>query len=92
MSDAISAALAVAILLIEFTCDNQQYSFQAYKRAYLATKNGEKNVEPYDPKKQWIGSRLNWTPEDAERGFITKGRWAYSRHPNFACEQSFWVS
>jgi len=91
-SDVIFAAAAVAALIIEFTSDNQQYSFQAYKRAFLATKNGETNVEAYDPKKQWIGARLNWTPEDAERGFVTKGRWAYSRHPNFACEQLFWVS
>jgi steroid 5-alpha reductase family enzyme len=33
---------------------------------------------------------LNLTPADAHRGFLTKGLWAYSRHPNFACEQTFW--
>lgn len=26
-----------------------------------------------------------------ERGFNTRGMWAASRHPNFACEQSVWV-
>ena len=25
-----------------------------------------------------------------ERGFITSGLWGYSRHPNFAAEQSIW--
>lgn len=30
------------------------------------------------------------TPEDAQRGFVTKGLWAWSRHPNFACEQVTW--
>lgn len=25
-------------------------------------------------------------------GFITRGLWAISRHPNCTCEQSFWVS
>lgn len=26
------------------------------------------------------------------RGFITSGLWAYSRHPNFAAEQSVWLT
>jgi steroid 5-alpha reductase family enzyme len=25
-----------------------------------------------------------------ERGFITNGLWGYSRHPNFAAEQTIW--
>ncbi|KAN0063980.1 hypothetical protein ACQY0O_003586 [Thecaphora frezii] len=29
-------------------------------------------------------------PEDADRGFVTRGLWAWSRHPNFACEQTTW--
>lgn len=28
--------------------------------------------------------------EDLDRGFITSGLWAYSRHPNFFAEQSIW--
>jgi steroid 5-alpha reductase family enzyme len=43
----------------------------------------------HDPK-AWPGSRINWTREDAKRGFVTRGLWAWSRHPNFACEQLFW--
>jgi steroid 5-alpha reductase family enzyme len=90
-SDIILASFAVALLFVEFTSDNQQYSFHTYKHAYLAAKKGNEKVEPYDARKQWLGSRLTWTPADAERGFLTRGLWAYSRHPNFACEQSFWV-
>ncbi|KAG6373315.1 hypothetical protein JVT61DRAFT_6456 [Boletus reticuloceps] len=40
---------------------------------------------------EWYGARIAWTKRDAERGFATKGLWAWSRHPNFFCEQSFWV-
>ena len=29
--------------------------------------------------------------ETLDRGFNTTGLWAYSRHPNFAAEQSVWV-
>lgn len=31
-----------------------------------------------------------YTQADLERGFITTGLWAYSRHPNFAAEQTIW--
>lgn len=27
---------------------------------------------------------------DRKRGFVTRGLWAWSRHPNFACEQLVW--
>jgi steroid 5-alpha reductase family enzyme len=27
---------------------------------------------------------------DLDRGFVTSGLWGYSRHPNFAAEQSIW--
>lgn len=28
---------------------------------------------------------------DLDRGFVTTGLWGYSRHPNFAAEQSIWL-
>lgn len=34
---------------------------------------------------------ITWTPLDASRGFVTRGLWAWSRHPNFACEQIMWT-
>jgi steroid 5-alpha reductase family enzyme len=33
---------------------------------------------------------LDWTEQDAKLGFLKRGLWAHSRHPNFTCEQSFW--
>ncbi|KAF8072047.1 hypothetical protein FPV67DRAFT_1667492 [Lyophyllum atratum] len=90
LSDLLLAALALVDLAFEFTSDNQQWAYHSYKHAYLASEKGENGVEPYDKKQQWPGARLNFTPEDAKRGFITRGLWAYSRHPNFLCEQSFW--
>lgn len=90
LPDLFLAALALVDLALEFTSDNQQWAFHSYKLSYLATEKGESGVELYDKKQQWPGARLNFTPEDAKRGFITRGLWAYSRHPNFLCEQSFW--
>jgi steroid 5-alpha reductase family enzyme len=80
MSDHILASLALVTLMAEFTADNQQYSFQTYKQSRVINKN------------EWIGARIQWTPEDAKRGFVTRGLWAWSRHPNFLCEQMFWVT
>lgn len=31
-----------------------------------------------------------YSQREIERGFITRGLWGYSRHPNFAAEQSIW--
>ncbi|TCD69191.1 hypothetical protein EIP91_008487 [Steccherinum ochraceum] len=78
-SDYILGTLAIIDLACEFTADNQQYSFQTYKQSGVHEKN------------DWPGARIAWTPEDAKRGFVTRGLWAWSRHPNFFCEQSFWA-
>ncbi|KAL9714191.1 hypothetical protein Ac2012v2_002500 [Leucoagaricus gongylophorus] len=89
-SDYILASVTLGILTFEFVADNQQFAFQTYKHAYLAHSKGIKTVTPYLERKQWPLARLDWTPSDARRGFVTKGLWRFSRHPNFACEQSFW--
>ncbi|CCL98384.1 uncharacterized protein FIBRA_00379 [Fibroporia radiculosa] len=78
-SDYILGTLAFVDVVLEFVADNQQYSFQTYKHTGAHEKN------------EWIGARIKWTPRDAQRGFITRGLWAWSRHPNFLCEQTFWV-
>ena len=91
-SDYLLAALSLVDLLFEFTADNQQYAFHAYKHDILAKEKGDKTVAEYNPSDQWPGARLAWTKDDAHRGFITRGLWRYSRHPNCTCEQTFWVS
>jgi len=78
-SDYVLGTLALIDLALEFIADNQQYSFQTYKHKGVHEKN------------DWIGARIKWTPRDAKRGFITRGLWAWSRHPNFLCEQTFWI-
>ncbi|PCH42661.1 DUF1295-domain-containing protein [Wolfiporia cocos MD-104 SS10] len=78
-SDYILGTLALIDIVLEFVADNQQYSFQTYKHTGVHEAN------------EWPGARINWTPRDAQRGFVTRGLWAWSRHPNFLCEQTFWV-
>ena len=76
-SDYILAGLALLDVAMEFVADNQQYAFQTFKHT------GKKD--------EWPGGRIAWTKSDLKRGFITRGLWAWSRHPNFFCEQTFWV-
>ncbi|KIJ66820.1 hypothetical protein HYDPIDRAFT_85909 [Hydnomerulius pinastri MD-312] len=78
-SDYILGTLGFLTILTEFVSDNQQYSFQTFKRSGKLNPN------------EWPGARIAWIKQDAERGFVTRGLWAWSRHPNFLCEQSFWI-
>ncbi|KAM5544556.1 hypothetical protein V8D89_001454 [Ganoderma adspersum] len=76
-SDYILAGLALLDIAMEFVADNQQYAFQTFKHT------GKKD--------EWPGARIAWTKTDVKRGFLTRGLWAWSRHPNFFCEQTFWA-
>jgi len=82
LSDYALAALSLTIVAFEFVSDNQQYAYQTWKRT---------NAAKVDASYAWPGARLAFTEADRNRGFITRGLWAWSRHPNFACEQAFWV-
>ncbi|KAG8885413.1 hypothetical protein FRB97_001136 [Tulasnella sp. 331] len=79
-SDYILAGIAVGTLLLEFTSDNTQWVYQNYKHS-----GGKRDPSP------WPFSDWNWTKADADRGFVAEGLWSLSRHPNFLCEQMFWV-
>ncbi|KAH7884552.1 hypothetical protein F5I97DRAFT_1890292 [Phlebopus sp. FC_14] len=78
-SDYLLGTLGLLTILTEFTADNQQFSFQAFKHSGKLNQN------------EWSGARIAWTQRDADRGFVTRGLWAWSRHPNFLCEQLFWI-
>jgi steroid 5-alpha reductase family enzyme len=73
--DWILAGLYIAILAIEQIADNQQQQYQNWKRSPQATSTIGKSIE----KTQLDRAKAN-------RGFRTDGLFAWSRHPNFACE------
>ncbi|KZT57640.1 DUF1295-domain-containing protein [Calocera cornea HHB12733] len=77
-ADYILLAVTSTLLLLEFTSDNQQYAYQSFKHS-----SGANSL-------RWPGARQAWTEADRRRGFVSRGLWAWSRHPNFACEQLFW--
>jgi steroid 5-alpha reductase family enzyme len=80
LPDYLIVALMVVNLTTQFIADQQQWNYQNYKR-------GKDSKEQKLPES--VLKTLDNDP-DVKRGFVTKGLWAYSRHPNFACEQTTW--
>lgn len=66
----------VAFVLVSFLADQQQWQFQDAKSTYQKTGK----VSP------------RFTKEDLDRGFVVTGLWSWSRHPNFAAEQAYWLA
>lgn len=60
----------------EWISDGQQWAYQTAKYKYLDDVDDELT--------------RRYTEAELERGFVAKGLWAYSRHPNFFAEQSIW--
>jgi steroid 5-alpha reductase family enzyme len=73
-ADLAFTAVELGLILTEWFADQQQWNFHAAKDEYKSTGK----VLP------------GYKQADLDRGFLTSGLWGYSRHPNFACEQSIW--
>lgn len=76
LEDMVAASIMLSAIAVSFIADQQQWDFQTAKSNY---RSNAKVPAGYDQ-------------EDLDRGFLTKGLFAYSRHPNFAAEQTVWVS
>ncbi|CAK1355628.1 hypotheticalsprotein [Cercospora beticola] len=69
------ARLLLALVILTYFADQQQWNYQNAKKEYQKTAKVP----------------AGWTRAQMDRGFVTTGLWKYSRHPNFAAEQSLWV-
>lgn len=66
----------IFLVAIEFIADQQQWNYHQAKGAYQRTAK---------PQPGYSRAQL-------DRGFNTSGLWKFSRHPNFAAEQTIWVT
>ncbi|WVF73137.1 hypothetical protein IAT40_007956 [Kwoniella sp. CBS 6097] len=103
LSDLAVAALAVGCLYIEWRTDREMYRYQSSKHAILDKAKAKSNdsdsssantkiIKPATPNKQDGKPQPSAYPVSHHPGFPTRGRWRWSRHPNFAAEQLFWVT
>ncbi|KAG6365230.1 hypothetical protein INS49_006839 [Diaporthe citri] len=74
--DIVFTIFQVGLITTEWFADQQQWDFQNAKKEYQATGKAPQG----------------FAEDDLKRGFITSGLWAWSRHPNFAVEQSIWLT
>ncbi|KAK3900447.1 hypothetical protein C8A05DRAFT_45705 [Staphylotrichum tortipilum] len=72
--DLASLTIQLGLILTEYIADEQQWAFQSAKKQYLSSAKVPRGFKQ----------------ADLDRGFIVSGLWGYSRHPNFAAEQSIW--
>jgi steroid 5-alpha reductase family enzyme len=75
-SDYAFVAGELALIAGEFIADQQQWDYHGAKSKY------QKSTKV----------PTGYQQADLDRGFLTSGLWAYSRHPAFACEQSIWFT
>lgn len=73
--DVVFAGTEIALVVFEYFADQQQWDYQTAKYKYRET---GKVTAGFDK-------------ATLDRGFLAEGLWAYSRHPNFAAEQSVWI-
>lgn len=77
--DAVETTIArflIVLVVVEYFADQQQWDYHAAKHSYQKTAKVPQG----------------WTRAQMDRGFNTTGLWKYSRHPNFAAEQTIWVT
>ena len=74
--ETVFARFLIVLIAIEWIADGQQWNFHAAKAAYQRTAK---------PQPGYSRAQL-------DRGFNTTGLFKFSRHPNFAAEQTIWVT
>jgi len=93
-SDWTHFGVVVALVFVEFIADGQQWSGFLSRTCLLyllrlwLTPPGYQTAKHRYQKDGKVGRGYN--KADLDRGFVTSGLWAYSRHPNFAAEQAIW--
>ena len=76
IADAVAFGLMISFVALTAVADQQQWNFQHAKQEYRDTAR----------------VRAGYSQASLERGFNTKGIFAYSRKPNYAFEQSVWAT
>lgn len=75
LAEIVIARLFLGLIAFEYVADQQQWNYHQAKASYQKTAKAPQG---------YMRAQL-------ERGFNTTGLFRFSRHPNFAAEQTIWV-
>lgn len=84
----------MGLVLLAFFADQQQWREYCTRLAVRGPKLKCRIPDYQNAKKEYQKTAKvppRFQQEDLDRGFIVTGLWSWSRHPNFAAEQSVWV-
>jgi steroid 5-alpha reductase family enzyme len=90
-ADIAFVAVELGLILVEWFSDQQQW------RKHWCPQDPTSSLTEADyqiAKKHYQKSAkvpAGFTQAEMDRGFVSTGLWAYSRHPNFAAEQTIWL-
>jgi steroid 5-alpha reductase family enzyme len=97
-TDTMFSRVLMVLILIEFFADQQQWSklipLPRFNVVLTACILIQRILDFQQAKKEYNRTAKpppKYSREELDRGFITSGLWAWSRHPNFAAEQAIWV-
>lgn len=79
----------LSLVYLEHKADSAMYAYQTAKHASKSTDIVKPTKTQTD---STIGPKPASYPREFHPGFIVSNLFRYSRHPNFAAEQLFWVS
>lgn len=94
IADLVFSRVLMGLVLLAFFADQQQWREYWVLLAVLGVKLMCRIIEYQNAKKEYRKTAKvppKFQQEDLDRGFIVTGLWSWSRHPNFAAEQSIWV-
>ena len=80
------------LIFIAFLADEQQWRKSITSIAVIQLIIWTGYYEARETYRKTAKVPAGYHQEDLDRGFNTTGMYAWSRHPNFAAEQSFWIS
>lgn len=77
-TDYVFTQIIIGLVLIEFVADQHQWDYHKAKHEYQKTAK--------------VPQDCGFTREDLDRGFLANGLFAITRHPNYTCEMSIWLT
>ena len=95
MWDIIFSRGIMALVLIEFFADQQQWSMQhqsQMNKLLSLTSTAYQEAKRKYRETARLPADSKFSQEDLDRGFNVSGLWSWSRHPNFLAEQLVWVT